>query len=180
MEALTGKVKDRYYGRLEKIWELDYLGETKIPMFRVRWAKMLEFEDYFTTMVIPPAKPIGKVNVKGINYQNEPWVLAKKVARCFCIIELTRPSCLVTRRGKMSIVGMDEVVNEEDFDQFGDPVKEENDDGKKRTSRRSKTTLPTIGRPFKRRSHKKGLTYNRKKIKRIVEKIVNKWQVLPS
>jgi hypothetical protein len=35
MEALTGKIKDRYYGGLQEIWELDYT-ETKTPMFRVR------------------------------------------------------------------------------------------------------------------------------------------------
>jgi hypothetical protein len=31
-------VKERFFGRIEEIWELDYAGE-KVPMFRVRWAK---------------------------------------------------------------------------------------------------------------------------------------------
>ena len=49
-------VKERFYGRIEEIWEIDYCGET-VPMFRVRWAKNVEKEDqYFTTMVIPDAK----------------------------------------------------------------------------------------------------------------------------
>ena len=39
MEFYTGNDKDRYYGRIEEIWELSYTGE-KVPMFRVRWAKM--------------------------------------------------------------------------------------------------------------------------------------------
>ena len=56
MESYTGNDKDRYYGRIEEIWELSYAGE-KVPMFRVRWAKSILKEDrYFTTMVIPEAK----------------------------------------------------------------------------------------------------------------------------
>nr|XP_051202093.1 uncharacterized protein LOC127315663 [Lolium perenne] len=43
-------VKERFYGRIEEIWELDYVGET-MPMFRVRWAKSVEKDGlYFTTM----------------------------------------------------------------------------------------------------------------------------------
>src|SRR4051812_22305971 len=63
-------VKERFYGRIEEIWELDYYGE-KVSMFRVIWAKSVEREDrYFTTMVIPkqpnPRPPVrtwlGKMN----------------------------------------------------------------------------------------------------------------------
>ena len=31
-------VKERFFGRIEEIWELNYCGEL-VPMFRVRWAK---------------------------------------------------------------------------------------------------------------------------------------------
>jgi hypothetical protein len=56
MEAYTDDFKQRYYRRIEEIWELSYTGE-KVPMFRVRWAKNVVKEDwYFTTMVIPEAK----------------------------------------------------------------------------------------------------------------------------
>ena len=56
MESYTGNDKDRYYGRIEEIWELSYAGE-KVPMFRVRWAKSVLKEDqYFTTMVIPESQ----------------------------------------------------------------------------------------------------------------------------
>ena len=49
-------VKERFYGRIEEIWEIDYYGE-KVPMFRVRCAKNMEKGgQYFTTMVIPDAK----------------------------------------------------------------------------------------------------------------------------
>ena len=45
MESFTGDVKERYYGRIEEISELDYSGEYKVAMFRVRWAKSFEREN---------------------------------------------------------------------------------------------------------------------------------------
>ena len=59
----TGNVPERYYGRIEEIWELDYV-TAKVPMVRVRWAKSVEKEDrYFTTMVIPPKSKTTGANV---------------------------------------------------------------------------------------------------------------------
>jgi hypothetical protein len=73
MEAYTGDVKQRYYKRIEKIWELNYAGE-KVPMFHVRWAKNVVKEDqYFTTMIIPEAK--SKTTGANVTAKNEPWVL---------------------------------------------------------------------------------------------------------
>ena len=117
-------------------------------MFRVRWAKSVKNEDhYFTTMCIPEAEPIGS----RITPQNEPWVFAKDVAQCFFITDPTRPSHVVVRRGKSNIIGMVGVANEEDFDQCGNPKEEDdNYDKQENTTRRSRTTLPRTGRPFKR------------------------------
>ena len=117
-------------------------------MFGVRWLKSVKNEDrYFTTMCIPEAEPIGS----RITPQNEPWVFAKYVAQCFFITDPTRPSHVVVRRGEMNIVGMVGVTNEEDFDQCGNPKEEDdNYDKQENTTRRSRTTLPRTGRPFKR------------------------------
>ena len=50
-------VKERFFEKIEEIWELNYCGETVVPMFRVRWAKNVRNEGrYFTTMVILDAK----------------------------------------------------------------------------------------------------------------------------
>ena len=125
MESLTGDVKERYYGRIEEIWELDYSGEYKVPMFRVRWAKSVDRENrYFTTMIIPDAKS----NSANVTAKNEPWVMAHHVTQCFFITDPSKPSRVVVRRGKRSIVGMDGVANEEDYDQYGDPMREDGDD----------------------------------------------------
>ena len=170
MESFTGDVKERYYGRIEEIWELDYCGE-KVPMFRVRWAKSVIKEDrYFTTMCIPEAK--SKTASANVTAQNEPWVLAKHVAQCFFITDPSKPSRVVMRRGKRNVIGMDGVTNEEDFDQYGDPkMEDDDDDDATYTTRRSRTTLPKSGLPFKRRSHDAGLNYSTatKKCKKIVK-----------
>ena len=47
---------------------------------------------------------------------------------------------------------MDGVANEQDFDKYGDPkMEDDNDDEVPYTTRRSRTSLPK-GRPFKRRT----------------------------
>ena len=115
MESMNGDgVIERYYGRLEEIWELEYSGQYSVTMFRVRWAKSVERENrYFTTMSIPDAKS-GTMNVTA---KNEPWVHAKHVTQCFFITDPSNPSCVVMRRGQRSIVEMDGVANEEDYNQ---------------------------------------------------------------
>jgi hypothetical protein len=120
-------------------------------MFRVRWAKNVVKEDrYFTTMVIPEAK--SKTAGANITAKNEPWVLASQVDQCFFIIDPTKPTRVVVRRGKRNIIGMDGVANKQDFDMYGDPkMEDESDTNKTYTTRRSRTTLPK-GLPFKRRS----------------------------
>src|SRR4051812_35100892 len=168
----TDDFKERFFGRIEDIWELDYYGE-KVPMFRVRWAKSVIKEDrYFTTMVIPEAK--SKSAGANVATRNEPWVLASQVDQCFYITDPSKPSRVVVRRGKRNIIGMDGVTNEQDFDKYGDPKMEDDDDDEvPYTTRRSRTTLPK-GRPFKRGSIQgvPGLNYStaRKKGKKIVKR----------
>ena len=73
--------------------------------------------------------------------------------QCFFITDPPKPSRVVVRRGKRKIIGMDGVANEKDFDMYGDPKMEHDDDDEVSayTTRRSRTTLPK-GRPFKRRT----------------------------
>jgi hypothetical protein len=150
MEAYTGDVKQRYYRRIEEIWELSYTGE-KVPMFRVRWAKNIVKEDwYFTTMVIPEAK--SKTAGANVTAKNEPWVLASQVDQCFFITDPPKPTRIVVRRGKRNIIEIDGVANKQDFDMYGDPkMEDESNADEPYTTRRSRTTQPK-GLPFKRRS----------------------------
>ena len=167
MESFTGDMKERYYGRIEEIWELNYYGE-KVPMFRVRWAKSVKKENqYFTTMVIPEAK--SKTASANVTTKNEPWVLACQVDQCFFITDPAKPSRVVMRRGKRSIIVMDGVANEQDFDQYGDPRMEDDYVNQAKYT----TTLPKKGLPFKRRSDDvPGLNYSTatKKGKKIMKR----------
>ncbi|KAK1604964.1 hypothetical protein QYE76_028637 [Lolium multiflorum] len=170
MESYTGDIKQRL--RKDRGGELSYAGEN-VPMFRVRWAKNVVKEDrHFTTMVIPEAK--SKTAGAKVTAKYEPWVLASQVDQCFFITDPQKPSRVVVRRGKRSIIGMDGAANELDFDQYGDPKMEDDDDDDEEpyTTRRRRTTLPK-GRPFKRRSlGVPGLNYStaRKKGKKIVKR----------
>ena len=101
-------------------------------------------------MVIPEAK--SKTAGANITAKSEPWVLASQVDQCFFITDPSKPSHVVVRRGKRKIIGMDGVTNEQDFDKYGDPKMEHDDDDEvPYTTRRSRTTLPK-GHPFKRRT----------------------------
>ena len=110
-------------------------------------------------MSIPNAKS-ATVNVN-IIAKIEPWVHAKQVTQCFFITDPTNPSRVVVRRGKRSIVGMDGVANEEDYDQYGNPMREDDDDDEAYVKRRINTTFPKKDRtPRYRKSHKEGLNYS--------------------
>jgi hypothetical protein len=69
--------------------------------------------------------------------------LSKQVAQCFYITDPQAPNHVVTRRGKGSIVEMDDVVDEEDYDQFDDPDTNEDDEANKnsRPTKWHQTTL---------------------------------------
>jgi hypothetical protein len=92
-------------------------------MFHVGWAKSIQKEGrYFTTMVIPDA------SVKKASAKNEPWVLASQVDQCFFITDTSKPSHVIMRRGKRSIIRMEGLANEQDLEKNGDPkIKEEFD-----------------------------------------------------
>ena len=97
--------------------------------------------------------------------------------QCFFVTDPKRPSRVIVRRGKRNIAGMDGVATEEDFDQYGKAEEEEEnmDDGPY-IPRRNRTTLPTTGLLFKRKSHSVGLRYARTSAKKTktTEKIVKR------
>ena len=56
---------------------------------------------------------------------------------------------------------MDGVANEEDYDQYGNPMREDDDDDEAYVKRRINTTLPKKDHtPWFRKSHKEGLNYS--------------------
>ena len=114
-------------------------------------------------MVMPEAK--SKSAGANVTAKNEPWVLASQVDQGFFITDPSKPSRVVVRRGKRKIIGMDGVANEQDFDKYGEPKMEHDDDDEvPYTTRRSRTTLPK-GCLFNRRT-----PFAKKKGKKIVKR----------
>jgi hypothetical protein len=112
-------IEERFFERIEKIWELDY-AEEKVSMVHVRWAKSIQKEGrYFTTMVIPDA------SAKNASTKNEPWILTSQVDQCFFITDPSKPSRVVMRRGKRSIIRMEGPTNDQNLEKNGDPKIEE-------------------------------------------------------
>ena len=72
----------------------------------------------------------------------------------------SQPCC--HEKGKRNIIGIDGVANEEDYDQYGDPMREDDaDDDETYVKRRMKTTLLTKYRnPRRRKIHDHGLNYS--------------------
>ena len=78
---MTENESNRYYIRIEEIWELEYGEDYTLPLFKARWAKNVEHEERgFITMSLPEAQHAGAKGVKGITTKYEPWVFAKDVA----------------------------------------------------------------------------------------------------
>jgi hypothetical protein len=50
--------------------------------------------------------------------KNESWVLASQVDQCFFITDPSKPSRVVVRRGKRSIIGMEGPANEQDLEKI--------------------------------------------------------------
>src|SRR4051812_23830991 len=89
-------VKKRYYGRIEEIWELSYVGE-KVPMFRVRWAKSdLKEDRNFTTMLIPESK--SKTAGAHATAKHDPWQLAPQADQRSSSTHTPQPTPLRARR----------------------------------------------------------------------------------
>ena len=107
MESAT---KDSYYGVIEEIWELDY-NSFVIPLFKCKWVDntkgILIDRDGFTT-----------VNLSTNGYVSEPFILAKLATQVFYVEDPQDSRWHVVQFGKRRILGIDDVVDEDEYDQY--------------------------------------------------------------
>nr|ABB47415.1 transposon protein, putative, CACTA, En/Spm sub-class [Oryza sativa Japonica Group] len=96
-----------YYGRIEEIWELNYV-KFKVPLFRCRWVNL-------RTGVKADKKGFTLVDLSKVGYADEPFVLAKQVEQIFYIKDPSNKKMHIVRDGKRRIVGVDNVVDEEEY-----------------------------------------------------------------
>ncbi|XP_071694674.1 uncharacterized protein [Rutidosis leptorrhynchoides] len=103
--------KKSYYGVIQEIWELDYGNSYTIPLFKCKWVDndsgAQVDEDGFTT-----------VNLSTNGYKEEPFILAKLVTQVFFIEDPKDSGWHVVQYGKRQIVGVENIVDEDEYDQF--------------------------------------------------------------
>ena len=74
IEALDGLGrKIQYFGIIKEIWELDCGRDITVALFRCRWIKQHELNDI----------GLRVLDLKNLGYQDDPWVLALRVAQVF-------------------------------------------------------------------------------------------------
>uniref|UniRef100_I1QTA5 Transposon protein, putative, CACTA, En/Spm sub-class n=1 Tax=Oryza glaberrima TaxID=4538 RepID=I1QTA5_ORYGL len=96
-----------YYGRIEEIWELNYV-KFKVPLFRCRWVNL-------RTGVKADKEGFTLVDLSKVGYADEPFVLAKQDEQIFYIKDPSNKKMHIVRDGKRRIVGVDNVVDEEEY-----------------------------------------------------------------
>ncbi|KAK9049104.1 hypothetical protein SSX86_031930 [Deinandra increscens subsp. villosa] len=104
--------KDSYYGVIQEIWELNYTSFT-IPVFKCTWVNNrtgVEVDKYGFTLV----------DLAKHGYASEPFILAKQVTQVFFVNDPSKPRHHIVLQGKRRIIGVDNVADEEEYDQFDD------------------------------------------------------------
>jgi len=107
---VKGEDKSTYYGQIQEIWELDFHG-FKIPLFRCNWVDAKKG-------VIQDTNRFISVDLNRHGYKSEPFILAEHVAQVFYVPDTTNKRLKVVIPGKRRIVGVENAVDEEEFDQF--------------------------------------------------------------
>jgi hypothetical protein len=107
---VTGEYKSMYYGQIQEIWELDFPG-FKIPLFHCNWVDA-------HNGVIKDKYMFFSIHLNHHGYKSEPFMFAKHVAQVFYIPDTINKWLKVVILGKWWIVGVENAVDEEEFDQF--------------------------------------------------------------
>ncbi|GJY31184.1 uncharacterized protein Tco_0414679 [Tanacetum coccineum] len=107
--STIGKKKS-YYGVIQEIWELDYLSFT-IPMLKCKWVNNqggVKVDDYGFT----------SVNLSTNGYASEPFILAKQANQIVFVEDPSDSRWHIVLHGKRRIVGVENVVDEDEYNQF--------------------------------------------------------------
>ncbi|XP_022003250.1 uncharacterized protein LOC110900686 [Helianthus annuus] len=111
-DTMMNIAKNSYYGVIQEIWELDYHDFT-IPLFKCKWVNNstgVQVDKYGFTLV----------DLTTDGYKSEPFVLAKHVTQVFFVNDPSKPRYHIVLQGKRRILGIDNVINEDEYDHFDD------------------------------------------------------------
>jgi hypothetical protein len=103
-----------YYGFIDEIWELEYRENLKVPLFRCQWIRF------------PNGVKTGKYGMTNVNfwflgYREQPFVLTKDVRQVFYVKDpdpANKEEHHIILQGKRKIVSIEDVVDEEEYNQF--------------------------------------------------------------
>ena len=136
-----------YYGVIEEIWELVYPANFSIPLFRCKWVddRAVKVDNNGFTLV----------DMNKVGYVDDPFILAKQATQVIYVTDPSDDRLHVVLFGKRRIVGVENVVDEEEYDQF-----EENPPFCADVN----TAVPTVNEEndeatYMRSDHKEGLFY---------------------
>jgi hypothetical protein len=89
---------DTYYGQIEEIWELDYVG-LNVALFQCRWVtngkRVVSKDKYDYVSVV----------IRVFGYKNEPFVFANNVEQVFYVPDLAKKNWSVVMFGKKDCWG---------------------------------------------------------------------------
>nr|GEW55305.1 hypothetical protein [Tanacetum cinerariifolium] len=103
--------KDSYYGVIEEIWELDYT-TVVIPILKCKWV------DNTRSGVKVDNDGFTCVNLSTNGYLSDPFILEKQVDQLFYVKDLLDKRWHIILKSKQSIVGVDDVVDEDEYNKF--------------------------------------------------------------
>jgi hypothetical protein len=106
--------RETYYGFIEEIWELEYRENLKVPLFCCQWIRLpngVKTDKYGMT----------NVNFRFLGYREQPFVLAKYITQVFDVKDPdlgNNEEHHIILQGKRKFVGVEDVVDEEEYNQF--------------------------------------------------------------
>lgn len=109
-EARSRIAKESYYGVIQKIWELKY-DSFIIPVFKCKWVdnqRGVKIDNDGFTLV----------DLSKNGYLSEPFILAKQATQVFFVEDPKDSRWHIVMHGKRHILGVDNVVDEEEYNQF--------------------------------------------------------------
>ncbi|XP_065856508.1 uncharacterized protein [Euphorbia lathyris] len=99
-----------YYGFIDSIFELDYV-EFKIALLQCKWvdsSRGIQNDEHgFLTLV----------NFNRLGHHGDPFILASQAKQVFYMVDPVDPQLSIVLEGKRRILGIDDVVDEEEYDE---------------------------------------------------------------
>ena len=83
--------KQTCYGRIEDIWELDYVANFKVPLFLYQWVKMTG-----GGVTVDKEYEMTTVDLNNCGFKDEPFILAADVSQVFFVKDMS----IKPKRGK--------------------------------------------------------------------------------